>query len=141
MHLDPTLARFPPSLLYWVFVPCDIISLVLQAAGGGTSTTAAVATNSAAASNSGLGMSLAGLLMQVITLAAFAILAGDYLVRYARAPDSPYMSRRVKVFLVCMWLAIVFILVRCAYRIAELHGGYTGPLFHEEGKFYVLEST
>lgn len=36
-------------------------------------------------------------------------------------------------------LAILFILIRCAYRIDELSDGWNGPLIHDEGLFIGLE--
>jgi hypothetical protein len=54
-HLSPTLSRFKPKLFYYIFIPCDILSLVFQAAGGALSTT------SSGSSQLGINLALAGL--------------------------------------------------------------------------------
>lgn len=46
---------------------------------------------------------------------------------------------RLKLFFGFMVLAILLTLVRCSYRLAELHAGYTGEFIHEEGMFIGLE--
>lgn len=49
------------------------------------------------------------------------------------------MSLRFKIFVSFLSVAIVLILIRCAYRIDELSDGYSGPLIHNEGLFVGLE--
>lgn len=86
-------------------------------------------------------MALAGLSFQVITLVVFIGLAADYAIRFRRSttvPKSP-MSGEFKIFVAFMSLAILLILIRCAYRIDELSDGYSGPLIHDEGLFIGLE--
>lgn len=141
--LDPTLARFNPKFLYWIFIPCDVVSLVFQAAGGALSSTGS------GSDDLGVNMSLFGLSFQVFTLIVFIGLSIDYLVRYVRAnrgrpADYAYKVHnspaRFRIFLVGLSAAIIFILVRCIYRIDELSDGYNSDLFHNEGVFYGLES-
>ncbi|OAA61684.1 rta1 domain protein [Niveomyces insectorum RCEF 264] len=155
LFLDRSLARFNPRLLYWVFIPCDVLSLVFQAAGG------ALSSVSTGSNDTGVNMSLFGLSFQVFTLVVFCLLAADFLVRFHRkqrrerrqyqqqqqqqqngdsfSKQTTY-GRRVRVFLFFLAAAILFILIRCVYRIDELSEGYTGTLFREEGIFYGLES-
>ncbi|CAK7266886.1 hypothetical protein SEPCBS57363_002318 [Sporothrix epigloea] len=136
--LDLSLARFNPKFFYWFFIPCDIISLVFQAAGGALSS---VTTGS---NKAGVDMSLFGLSFQVFTLVVFILFTADYLFRYYRHYNGfahlPYPGR-FRLFLVGLWSAIILILIRCIYRINELSEGYTGSIFHNEGLFYGLEST
>lgn len=122
-------------MFYWIFIPADIISLVLQATGGALS---AVGTDEAD-TQVGVGISLAGLSFQVITLTLFSALFADYLVSYLRKYRGQ-VSGRMKIFLVFLFLAVIFILVRCAYRIVELKDGYHGEDFRNEPKFIALES-
>lgn len=137
--LDPTLTRFPPSLYYWVFVPCDLVSLVLQAAGG------AMSSSSSGSSRTANDITLAGLSFQVITLVVFVGLALDYVVRYWRqrramaVEERRPFDARLKVFAAFFAAAIVLILIRCCYRIDELSEGYSGALIHDEGLFIALE--
>jgi hypothetical protein len=48
-------------------------------------------------------------------------------------------ATRLKLFFAFMALAVVLTLVRCAYRLAELHEGYGGELVRDEGLFIGLE--
>lgn len=43
-------------------------------------------------------------------------------------------------FLGFLFLSTIFILIRCAYRIAELGQGYFSALFRDEGLYIGLES-
>lgn len=132
-NLSPELARFPPRYLYYIFLPCDLVCLALQSAGGALSTT------SSGSSKLGVDLALAGLSLQVIGMVAFCALFGDYLVRYYRSPIAKTTGTRMLVFLGFMAAATVLILVRCAYRVAELHEGYGGGLVREESLFIGLE--
>jgi len=138
-YLDPALCRFSPKLYYWVFIPCDLVSLVLQAVGGAESST------SEGSSNTANYIALAGLSFQVFTLLIFIALALDYVVRYwsyrrsLTAAERKPLSMRFKVFAAFFSLAIILILVRCIYRIDELSDGYSGPLIRNEALFIGLE--
>ncbi|KAH8891982.1 rta1 domain protein, partial [Thozetella sp. PMI_491] len=133
VYLDPSVSRFDPRFFYWFFIPCDIISLALQAGGGATSST------STGSDNTGVNVSLAGLSFQVFTLVVFIAAAVDYMIRYLRSPGRPNLETRFKVFLGFLSFSTVLILIRCIYRIDELSEGYNGPLFHDEAMFYGLE--
>ncbi|KAH6623571.1 RTA1 like protein-domain-containing protein [Chaetomium tenue] len=147
----PTLSRLPPTLFYYIFIPSDLLSLVFQAAGG------ALSTESAGSSTLGVNLALAGLSLQVFTIVLFCGFFGDFLVRYFRfrkgkgvggyergyegvggaggMPD----GKRLKLFFGFMVLAVVLILVRCAYRLVELKEGYGGELVSNEALFIGLE--
>ncbi|KAI3557521.1 parasitic phase-specific protein PSP-1 [Colletotrichum abscissum] len=134
--LDRSISRFPPRLYYWTFIPIDIVSLILQAVGGAMSS---VSTTKEAADR-GVKISLAGLVLQVVSLAAFCGLFGDYMIAYNRSKTRPPMSRRLVVFLTFLSLGTMFVLLRCVYRIVELHEGYFSHWFRDETLFIALES-
>ncbi|KAL2690034.1 hypothetical protein Neosp_004102 [[Neocosmospora] mangrovei] len=134
--VDPSVSRFPAAYFYWVFIPSDIISLVLQAVGGALSSTGA----DRAAVKVGEHISLAGLIFQVVTLIVFCTLFADYVARAARSPSKYRLNKSMRTFLIFLFLSTVFILIRCAYRIAELGQGYFSALFRDEGLFIGLES-
>ncbi|KAJ0371730.1 hypothetical protein COL154_000409 [Colletotrichum chrysophilum] len=135
-HLDPSLSRVKPKLFYWIFIPADVVSLILQAVGGGSSS---VSTTKEAVDR-GVNISLAGLVFQVFSLVVFVILFMDYMVRYNRSIGRSKMNGKLKLFLLFLGLSTFFILLRCVYRIVELHEGYFSHWFRDEALFIALES-
>lgn len=133
MHFGPELSRFRPQLFYWIFIPFDIVCLILQAAGGAMTTEATDPTGT------GVNISMAGLALQVIVLTAFMVTFVDYMIRLVRHSDAVIFTTRVKTFLGGLTAASLLILARCAYRVAELKDGYSGSLVKEEGPFIGLE--
>ncbi|KAJ5088562.1 sphingoid long-chain base transporter RSB1 [Penicillium angulare] len=139
-YLGSEACRFPVKVYVWVFVPCDIVSLILQAVGG------ALSSSSVGSDKSGEYITIAGLVFQVFTLAVFTAMALDYLFRYMSYRKSQQLnqrtilSTRLGIFGVFFSASIIFILIRCCYRIAELSQGYSGSMFHDQPLFIVLES-
>lgn len=140
----PALSRFRPALLYWVFIPCDLISLILQGIGGALS---AVSTG---LSQTGVNIALAGLALQVLTLVLFCAVYVDFLSRYYKSGlakqhgaqkegRSCTFGNRLRVFFAFEVLAVLMILARCAFRVDELSDGYGGPLVKREDLFIGLE--
>ncbi|RDW82835.1 hypothetical protein BP6252_03947 [Coleophoma cylindrospora] len=138
LYLSPTSSRFAPRIYYILFIPCDIISLVLQAIGGAKST------QTSGSSQSAINIALAGLGFQVGTLCIFIALSLDFALRYRRdlqtgAVRTQNIPATFKIFASFLTLSTLCILVRCVYRIDELSNGYQGPLIHNEGLFIGLE--
>jgi hypothetical protein len=89
----------------------------------------------------GVNISLAGLIFQVVTLVVFCAIFADYLLACKRAPAVwKGIDRRVKVVVGFLFAGILFISLRCVYRIVELHEGYFSELFRDEPLFIALES-
>jgi hypothetical protein len=135
-HVDPSISRFPPQYFYWIFIPSDIISLVLQAVGGALSCVASTHKDV----KTGEDISLAGLIFQVVTLICFCALFIDYVVKASKSSSRNRLDKPMMTFLVFLFLSTIFILIRCAYRIAELGQGYFSALFRDEGLYIGLES-
>lgn len=142
----PALSRFQPSLLYWVFIPCDLISLILQGVGG------AYSAATSGVSQVGVDIAVAGLALQVASLVIFCVIYAEFMVRYYRsgmvsrqaASMEPGLTRmafgtRLTVFYSFQALAIVTVFARCAFRVEELRKGYGGHLVHREDLFIGLE--
>lgn len=136
MHLSPGLSRFKPQLFYYIFIPFDIVCLILQAAGGALSTNSGKGGSS---SNLGVDMSMAGLALQVVVLTAFIGAFADYMIRYLRVHGTSSFTWRDQTFFAGLTAASLLILTRCAYRVAELKDGYNGKLIREETPFIILE--
>jgi hypothetical protein len=135
-YISPKVSRFSPKLYYWLFIPSDIISLILQAIGGAKSST------SNGSSSVGVNIALAGLSLQVATLFIFSLLILDYFVRSRSVWSQAQLSTRFKIFCAGLATATILILIRCAYRIYELSEGYSqkSKALRDEPLFIGLES-
>lgn len=129
-------SRFHPKFFYYIFIPCDIVSLILQAIGGGMSA------NSSGESQTGVDIALAGLIFQVITLCAFVAMTVDYIIRSRSVWRGVSIPTRFLVFITFLSLATVLILIRCCYRVYELSEGYSrdSEALRDEPLFIALES-
>ena len=139
-----------PALWYpRVFIPCDVISLLLQAGGGGA---ASVASHQNKSITAGDNIMVAGLAFQVFTLAVFIALALDFAfhtwsrMRALGATDALdpahaklRQSFKFKGFLVALAFATLCIFTRCVYRVAELSEGWNGHLIETQKYFIGLE--
>lgn len=137
-YFSPNLSRFEPNLLYWIFIPTDAVCLIIQATGG------ALSTASTGTSQLGVDLALVGLSLQVIAMVVFCGVFANYLIRFFRSEIysrdfGGKLGRRPQLFFAFLALAILLILARCAYRLAELHDGYRGGLIHDEPLFIGLE--
>ena len=131
MRLSPSSAQFKPALYYQIFIPCDVLCLVIQAVGG------ALSTQSDGSSKVGVDLGLAGLV--------FIMLSIQYAFRYRKDVKTGKISgggvdARFKLFMVFISLALLVIFIRCVFRIYELTDGYSGAAFHDQGAFIGLES-
>ncbi|KAL9637709.1 MAG: hypothetical protein Q9164_002034 [Protoblastenia rupestris] len=134
----------PPRYYTWLFIGFDAISLSLQAAGGGL---AAGAEEKPHQMTLGNNLAIAGIVLQVVTLAIFAALAVIYFARRYRhekaqpTPQNPQLqTKRFKCFLIALAIAFVTMFIRCVYRIPELSGGWSSPLMMDEGLFIALDN-
>ncbi|KLO84405.1 phospholipid-translocating ATPase [Fusarium fujikuroi] len=134
--VDPSVSRFSPKYFYWIFIPSDIISLILQAVGGAVS----VVSTAQEDVKTGEDVSIAGLVFQVVTLLCFVALFIDYVIRASKSPARYRLTKPILTFLFFLFLSTIFILIRCGYRIAELNGGYFSAIFRDEGLYIALES-
>jgi hypothetical protein len=140
--IGPQFSLIKPQLYPWIFITCDLLSLILQAAGGGTAASA----NTTKMTDAGGRIMLAGIVFQVATFTALYFLAALF-VRNLRANAhllTPSQSavlhdRNFKVFAWGIFGASVVVYVRCIYRIAELAGGWKNKIMRDEVSFYILD--
>ncbi|KAK5118489.1 hypothetical protein LTR62_003004 [Meristemomyces frigidus] len=138
-------SRLRPALYTYIFVGCDVFSIVLQSVGGAL---ASVSENKALL-DAGTDVMITGLATQVVTMATFGILAADYGLTVYRhrhhlnpATASFRHTRKFKFFLVALWVAYLGILIRCCYRVAELAGGWShNPILRNQYLFIGLDGT
>jgi hypothetical protein len=146
----PENSRIPPEYYTRIFIPCDVISLILQALGGGM---AAVSSQNHESAQTGTDIMIAGLSFQVLTIFVFILAASDFALRTWRRQralgadalaQDPALVRmrasfRFKAFLVALALSTLLILWRSAFRVAELSEGWNGPIIKDQGLFIAFE--
>ena len=139
-----------PALWYpRIFIPCDVVSLLLQAGGGGA---ASAASHSDRDPSIGNNIMDAGLAFQVFTLFIFMCLSIDFaiktLLRYRKmgsddafdqSHEALRKSKRFHGFLVALAFATLCIFTRSVYRVAELSEGWNGHLIKTQKYFIGLE--
>ncbi|KAI1844239.1 hypothetical protein JX266_009530 [Neoarthrinium moseri] len=139
-------SRLNPLWYPRIFIPCDVISLILQAVGGGM---ASVASHNRTDIDPGNNIMIAGLAFQVFTLLVFIIFAVDFAIRTLRRGPAaldhdPALVRlraswSFRLFLGALSLSTICIFWRSVYRVAELSEGWTGPLMRKQGMFIGFE--
>ena len=144
----PENSRIKPLSYPRIFIPCYVISLLLQAAGGGI---AFATSNADKSADVGDHIMVTGLAFQVLTLAVFICLCIDFTVRTLRrtremgnaALDPAHATLRASTMFQCFVAALAFatlcIFIRSVYRVAELNEGWGGALIHNQYTIIGLE--
>lgn len=140
--VGPEYSPIPASIYPWLFIICDFISLMLQAAGGGI----AAGSDDDDVTDLGGNIMLAGIVFQVITLTFLYTLLFLIVMRMrrARATIKPEVmallrSRDFRIFGGSIFLASLGIYIRCVYRIAELANGWANSVMRNEVDYIILE--
>jgi hypothetical protein len=156
--VGPEYSRLKPRLYPWIFISCDICSIVVQAVGGGVAASGGTSSQtSQSVVNAGDDLIVAGIAFQVFTMAICGSLALDFYVRMRKANQTPpaidksdddalqrygtnsKKDRQFHIYCGAMILAYFAILIRCIYRIPEMAGGWGNPRMREEATFLVLD--
>ena len=137
-------SRLRPAWYTYIFIACDITSLVLQSAGGAMAATADDTDQKAL--DTGTDIMLGGIIFQVVVLAVFALIVVEYAVRVYRhrgelssSALALAASTKFRLFAAAVFVAYMGILIRCIYRIPELMGGWGNELMRNEAEFIGLE--
>lgn len=152
IHYGPEHSKLKPHLYTWIFISADIVSILTQAAGGGIA--ASETTNLV---DIGTDIMVAGICIQVATMAVCGILAADFGLKVLRnrgnrgsgsesdgEPKRPPMletENQFRFFLGAMSLSFLTIFIRSIYRIPEMVGGWGNPLMQDETEFLILDGT
>ncbi|GIK05988.1 hypothetical protein Aspvir_010106 [Aspergillus viridinutans] len=142
LALGPEHSRLKPALFTWIFIGCDVGSLILQAAGGGVA--AAAGNTNRKLLQAGDDIIIAGIAFQVATMSVCGFLGLEFFIRYwKRGPglsgEKTSLGRNIKWVIVGEVLAFFTVLIRCIYRIPEMAGGWGNPLMQKENEFLVLD--
>lgn len=126
LFTGPKRSRLAPHLYPWIFVGCDIGSIVLQAAGGGVA--ASATKNDMKLLDAGNNIMIAGIAFQVITMAVCGVLGLDFLLRVMRHRRSGQQAllHEAMISVEDAWwfyffcagevFAYTTVLIRCIYR-------------------------
>lgn len=154
LYCGPQYSLLKPRLYPWVFIGCDIGSIVLQACGGGIA--ASGGKTNIKLLNAGNNLIITGIAFQVATMAGCGLLVIIYIWRYHKGTPvkdqfnekSDYQlskeqgsisPARVKLFGSAVVLSYFTVLIRCIYRLPEMAGGWGNPLMRNEKEFLLLD--
>ncbi|KAI0450074.1 RTA1-domain-containing protein [Xylaria acuta] len=131
-----------PRLYARVFIPNDIFALLIQASGGGVSFSETPPADGGV--STGQSIIITGLVIQVVSLTIFFVLFMGViwpsdLFRTKRAEPLDREDKRVKKFIILISIAIILIVGRSVFRVAEFSEGIFGSLGHNEPLFIVLD--
>jgi hypothetical protein len=126
-----------PSLYLYIFVTCDIVSLVIQAIGGGMASGEATKVNGDTAP--GTHIMVAGIVFQLFSVTIFVLCAADFIRRSMRHNLLQQLTGSVVPLLGAMILSVVCIYIRSIYRTIELSQGWSGYLITHESYFIGLD--
>jgi hypothetical protein len=144
-------AILKPMWYSYIFITCDFISLVLQAAGGGIAGSAATSDSDTAG---GTHIMVGGLAFQVVSMSFFLLLTANFLyrIRYYNRKEHHAISdtfnpkykvirdrKLFKYFPAAMVVAAIMVFVRSVYRVVELAQGWDGHLITTEIYFMLLD--
>ncbi|KAI8964612.1 RTA1-domain-containing protein [Daldinia sp. FL1419] len=115
-----------------VFLTCDIVSLVVQAAGGAMASTAGGNTDS---TKLGTNIMVAGVLFQLAAMTIFALLALDFFRRSTKFG----MPQEYNKILIALFVSLATIFARSIFRAVELLEGWDGYLMMHEVYFITLD--
>ncbi|KAJ7453396.1 RTA1-domain-containing protein [Mycena latifolia] len=126
-----------------LFLPCDIIALIVQGVGGGMASSAV----DLAGANVGAHVMLGGIVFQFVAIIIFSTLASDFVLRYVR--DRSFRARdltprgaltpRLKLMIAALAFSTTALIVRSVYRTIELANGWDSRIIHTEVYFNVLD--
>lgn len=140
------ISRIRPRTYTIIFVTCDLIALILQAAGGAI--TSIADSDQKDLSDAGVNIMIAGLAFQVASLALFIAMASEFALRVRKAPEDARNATTASIcrgwkwraFLLSLAAAVLTIFIRSCFRVAELKGGFHSDLANDEITLMVLES-
>ncbi|OJJ61126.1 hypothetical protein ASPSYDRAFT_147004 [Aspergillus sydowii CBS 593.65] len=126
-----------PRVYLFVFVTCDVISLVIQAIGGGMASVAAAQENGN--TTPGTNIMVAGIIFQMASITVFVLCGADFVRRTIRKNLLQSLKGTVVPLLGAMIFSVICIYVRSIYRTIELLQGWSGYLITTERYFIALD--
>ncbi|KAK5136759.1 hypothetical protein LTR08_002055 [Meristemomyces frigidus] len=127
IYFGSAMSRLKPRFYTWIFISCDVLSILAQAAGGGVAsaeTTALV--------DVGDDLMIAGIAFQVATMFVCLCLAADFGYQVFkqhghRKPTADEMLETKE--------------LPSSFSLPEMAGGWGGPLMQNQVEFMILDGT
>ena len=130
-------SRLSPKLYLWIFCTCDVVSLIIQAAGGGM---ASSESDNNGDTTTGTNTMVAGIVFQLFSITVFVICAVDVFRRVKRVGMLGVATKNpLRPLLAAMVLSVVCIYIRSIYRTIELAQGWSGYLITHQSYFIGLD--
>jgi hypothetical protein len=126
-----------PKFYLWIFCTCDVISLVIQAAGGGIASVESAKTDGN--TTPGTNIMVAGIIFQLASVTVFVFCAADFVHRTFYRGLLKAKSGNFTPLLCAMIFSVVCIYIRSIYRTIELVQGWNGYLITHETYFIALD--
>lgn len=136
----------PRRWLTKAFVAGDILCLVVQGGGGGMSTAAALSSSgSELLANAGKGLTIFGLVAQLVIFAGFVGVAGTFHKRLNKWPTAgaiapEEVARGWRRVMGALYVVSGLIVVRNAVRVVEYCEGVKGYIITHEAFLYVFDA-
>ncbi|KAF7341349.1 hypothetical protein MVEN_01871400 [Mycena venus] len=138
-RLGTSYSRLTPKSYTILFLPCDIIALVVQGVGGGMASSA----NDLDGANQGANVMLGGIGFQFgsVPFSLKGILANgrSQCLRAHKGTPRGTFTPRLKFMLVALAFSTTVLFIRSIYRLIELSGGWEGPVIRTEVYFNVFD--
>ncbi|KAI0092753.1 RTA1-like protein [Irpex rosettiformis] len=146
-------SRLSPVWYSRIFLTCDIVALVIQAAGGGI----ASSSNDLSVEKTGSNIMLAGIVFQLVALSVFSFLMAEYVIRFlnnrplhsatldsSSSSASTLVRGRVwnmkqKLAMTGLVFSTLVLFIRGVYRTIELADGWNGRIISTQVYFNVLD--
>ncbi|KAI0804276.1 RTA1-domain-containing protein [Xylaria sp. FL0064] len=131
-----------PRLYARIFIPCDLFALLIQASGGGVSFGEEPPLDGGI--STGQGIIIGGLTLQVVSLTVFFILFMGVIwpANLFRPKKNGRLDEddvRVRNFIVYILIAIILVIGRSGFRVAEYSEGIFGTLGHNQVLFIIFD--
>lgn len=145
IYFGPEMSRIRPKMYTRIFISCDIVSIISQAAGGGVASA-----ETANLVNIGDDIMIAGIAFQVATMFVCICLAVDFGIQVFRhhihrsagegeVKEARELPQSFRYYAACCAIAFALIFVRCVYRIPEMSGGWGSKLMRNQAEFMILD--
>jgi len=130
-----------PKLIAWIFIICDIFSLLIQSSGAALLTSS---TTNLEGAKAGQNVLLAGLAVNLVSFAIFCVQLFYFEYRIRKLPPvfpiGSIYQKSWRRFLYVIYLTSFLVLIRQIYRVIEFAQGFTGYLAIHEVYFYVFDT-